>query len=113
MHELPIVEATVKEVLKVAGEQKATKVMVVKLVLGEFSGFVDESIEFYWPIAAKETIAEKARLQIKRVAGKLECVKCGYKFPEGERAELCPKCQSFKLKITAGDGYWLEGIEIE
>lgn len=113
MHELPIVEATLREVLKVAQEQGATKVKLVSLVLGEFSGFVDESIEFYWPIVAKDTIAAEAELRIGREAGRLECVGCGYRFPPGKKADTCPKCNSFKLSIIEGSGYQLESIEVE
>ena len=47
MHELPVTEQIVEIVLDHARKAKAGRVLKINLVIGELSGFVGESIQFY------------------------------------------------------------------
>ena len=102
MHELPIVESVIKIVTTHAKKHELTNVSEVSLVIGEFTGFVDESVEFYWGILAKDTVARSAKISIKRMPGKLVCLMCKEKMSLSGMVDECPKCGSFKLKVVGG-----------
>lgn len=112
MHELPIVQSTLKQVLQTASLHKAKNVTHIHLVLGEFSGFVDESIQFYWPLVAKNTIAESAQITISRKPGMLKCLSCHSKISAQSLPNICPHCANHRLKITSGNQYQLDYIEV-
>jgi len=112
MHELQITQALLTKVLEKAGS-KTRKIVVVKIVLGEFSGFVDESIDFYWNIITKDTIASGSKVVIIRKPGKMKCLACGHNMPKGEKTEICPKCGSFKVVVKEGSELVLQSIEVK
>ena len=62
MHELPIAQSILDISLRHAQQAGATRVTDLHLVIGKFSYVVDDSIQFYWDMIAKDTIAEGARL---------------------------------------------------
>ena len=73
MHELPISQNILEIALRFAKENHATQITDLYLVIGQLSSVIDESIQFYWPIVSKDTIAEKAKLHFKRIPARLEC----------------------------------------
>jgi hypothetical protein len=61
MHELEITRSLVNVALDEAKKAGAKKLTLVNVVLGEMSGAVDESVEFYFELMTKDTIAEGAK----------------------------------------------------
>ena len=114
MHELPITQNILKIALRYGLENGATEISDLYLVIGQLSSVIDDSIQFYWPIISKETIAENAKLHFKRIPAQLECQECQtvYAIPKGE-LETCPECDSSKIKILSGNEFQLESIGIE
>ena len=113
MHELSITESILEIALRHAQQAQATRVTDLHLVIGQLSSVVDDSVQFYWDMVAKDTIAEGARLHFHRVPAELSCLDCGTKFsPDGETL-ACPKCQSTHIKVTAGDEFRLDSIDID
>ena len=114
MHEMSIATQLLALVLRHAEQAKAKRVTRLNLVIGEFSSVVDESLQFYWEIIAKDSIAEHAELYFERVPGRLRCLDCGSCFGMSEYdGQGCPKCYSFNAVIADGDQFKLESIEIE
>ncbi len=113
MHELPVTQSILKIALEHAEKTDAKRVIGLNLVIGELATMVDDSIQFYWEIIAKDTIAEKATLRFRRVRAELECLSCSeiYRPADGELA--CPKCGSLQVKIIAGEEFLLESIDVE
>jgi len=68
MHELTITQTMLDIVLEQAKKASAKKVGAINLVIGELSGFVEESVRFYFDFLAKDTIAEGAALNFKPVS---------------------------------------------
>ena len=54
MHELAITQSILEIALKAAGEQKASRIRVISLVMGPFSGVVPECVQMYLDVLAKE-----------------------------------------------------------
>ncbi len=113
MHELPVTESIRDIALRHAEQASATKITDIYLVIGQLSSMVDDSIQFYWGLICKDTIAEAAKLHFRRIPAELTCLDCGqvYQPTEGELA--CPTCQGGRVRIDKGKEFFVESIEIE
>jgi len=114
MHELPITQNILKIALQHGEEHNATKITDLYLVIGQLSSVIDDSIQFYWPIVGKDTIAADAKLHFKRIPARLECQECHtvYTITAGELT-TCPECDSSQVRIIAGQEFQLESIGID
>ena len=113
MHELPVTQSILDIALKHANKAEAKRITDLHIVMGELSKLVDESIQFYWDIIAKDTPAEGARLHFKRIPAEMLCLDCGNRFSPDEETLACPKCQSVKIKVAAGDEFRLDSITVD
>jgi hydrogenase nickel incorporation protein HypA/HybF len=114
MHELSITQSILEIALRHGEQAQATKITDLHLVIGQLSSVVDDSVQFYWDLIAKDTLAEGATLHFKRIPARLECQDCGQAYTlEGQQLDGCPACESIKVKVVAGQEFQLESIEIE
>ncbi len=111
MHELPVTQSILKIALQHA--EGAKRITDIYLVMGELSTNVDDSIQFYWDIIAKDTPAEGAQLHFRRVPAELQCMACFEKYRPGDGELLCPNCGSVGAKIIAGEEFFVEAIDVE
>jgi hydrogenase nickel incorporation protein HypA/HybF len=113
LHELPVTESILEIALRHAQEAGAKRITDLNLVIGQFSTLVDDSIQFYWDIIAKDTPAEGAHLHFRRIPAEFLCLDCGERYNPGEEILACPKCQSLRVKVVAGDEFRLDSIDVE
>lgn len=113
MHELPITENILEIALRYAKQSNAKKIKTIYLVIGQLASIVDDSIQFYWDIIAKDTIAEGATLTFKRIPTTLQCQVCSLHFEPFQDDFSCPECKSSKIKVVSGNEFYLEAIDIE
>lgn len=113
MHELAVTESLLKIALQHAEKANAKHVTDLNIVIGDLASMVDDSIQFYWEIIAKGTIAEQATLHFRRVPAELQCMTCFEKYPPTDRELACPKCSGINTKIIAGEEFALESIDVE
>jgi len=113
MHELAVTQSILKIALQHAEKANANRVTDLNIVMGELSKMVDDSIQFYWDIIAKDTIAEKATLHFRRVPTEFQCLSCSEKYNPDDEEFICPKCGSARVKIVAGEEFLLESIDVE
>lgn len=113
MHELSVTESLLEIALRHAEEAGAERIVRLNIVIGGLSSIVDESVQFYWDIVSKDTIAEGAELHFERVEGTLRCLACGNTFPISQRDFLCPECGQGRVVPAGGDDFRLDSIEIE
>jgi len=113
MHELPVTESILEIALRHANQVQAKKITDLHLVMGQLSSLVDDSIQFYWEIIAKDTIAEGAKLHFKRIPLEMKCNDCDYRYHPSEIDFICPNCTSYKVSIIAGKEFYMDSIEIE
>jgi hydrogenase nickel incorporation protein HypA/HybF len=113
MHELAVTQSILNIVLDHAGKANASKVTKIYLVIGELSSIVDESIQFYWEIIAKNTPAEQAELIFRRVSASFECLDCSTVYQLDGNVIYCPTCGSTHVKILSGEEFYIEAIDIE
>ncbi len=113
MHELSITESLLTTASDYACQNKARKVTVLNLVIGELSGIVDESIQFYWDMISENSICEKSILHFDKRKAVMKCMSCGKEFDLAGELSPCPSCSSMDLKFLSGNEFLLESIEIE
>ena len=113
MHELAITQNVLEIALRHARQAGAGRVTGIHLVVGQLSSIVDDSVAFYWDFVARGTPAEGAQLAFRRLEARFTCQACGHTFPpQGERWS-CPACGSEQVRVTAGEEFYVEAIEID
>ena len=110
MHELSVTQGILDIALKHAGARKITQ---INLVIGQFSSIVDDSVQFYWDLISKDTMAEGAQLHFERIPGEMTCQQCGQVFQPTDETFDCPACSSPLVKITNGEEFQVESIDVE
>ena len=96
-----------------ARQANATRVTDLYLVLGQLSSIVDDSVQFYWDLISEGTICAGAQLHFERVPAALSCLDCGTAYALPDQLIACPQCGSERVKITAGEEFRLDSIEVE
>jgi len=113
MHELPVTQSILEISLRHAQRAGAKRITDLYLRIGQLSYVVDDSVQFYWDLIAKDTIAEGARLHFQRVPAEFLCLDCDQRYaPDGENL-ACPRCGSTHVKLATGDEFSLESIDVE
>jgi hydrogenase nickel incorporation protein HypA/HybF len=113
MHELSVTESLLNISLQHAEKANAKRVTDLHIVIGELASMVDDSIQFYWEVIAKGTIAEQAKLHFRRIPAELQCNTCSTKYAPTDKELVCPKCGGVSVKIIQGEEFFLESIDVE
>jgi hydrogenase nickel incorporation protein HypA/HybF len=113
MHELSITENILEIAVRHGNQANATRITDLYLVIGQLSSVIDDSVQFYWDMISKDTIAEGAHLHFRRIPTKLLCLQCKGEYEPTEADLACPTCGSHKIQVIAGDEFFMEAIEIE
>ena len=113
MHELTITESLLEIALRHANNANASRITDLYIVIGDLSSVVDDSVQFYWDIVAKDTLAEGANLHFERKATKILCLDCEEVYKPSNNTLVCPNCKSIRVKILNGEEFFLESINIE
>ncbi len=113
MHELPVTESVRDIVVRHAEQAGARRVNEIYLVIGELASIVDDSVQFYWDIIAKGSLAEGARLHFRRIPAEMRCQDCQTVFQPPEDSYDCPNCHSSRVMVSAGREFFVESIDIE
>ncbi len=113
MHELSITQSILDIALRHAEQAGANRITSLNLVIGELSSIVDDSVQFYWDIISRDTIAAGSELHFERTPGTLRCLACGHTFSLDGRDYTCPVCGEEQVVPVGGDDFRLESIEVE
>jgi hydrogenase nickel incorporation protein HypA/HybF len=113
MHELSLTESVRYIVVRHAEQAGARRVNEIYLVIGELASIVDDSVQFYWDIIAKDSLAEGARLHFRRIPAEMRCQDCQTVFQPAEDCYDCPNCHSNRVLVSSGQEFFIESIDIE
>ncbi len=124
MHEFSAACSIVEAAVQAAETHDVKRVTAVNVEVGEFTFLIPEQLEFNFEIASKKTILEGARLNIKKVRGRIKCQQCRHEGEAQVQDEIpsqvamfapmkCPKCQSSATMITGGKDFVITNIEAE
>jgi hydrogenase nickel incorporation protein HypA/HybF len=94
-------------------ENHAKRVTDLYLVIGRLSSIVDDSVQFYWEMITQDTLCAGSTLHFQRIPATLICQDCANEYILQDELTPCPACGSPKVKVTSGEQFYLDSIEIE
>ncbi len=112
MHELSIAIGIVRIAEDETLKAKATEVTKIDLEIGVLSGVEVDSLAFVWSSAVKDSVLEKAELEITKISGKGKCTDCDTEFDMENIYDVCPKCSSNFKDILQGKELKVKALEV-
>jgi len=112
MHELSIAMGIVKIAEDETKKANAEKVTKIELVVGVLSGIEIDSLEFVWSSAVKDSVLEKAELEIIQISGRGKCADCDTEFDMENIYDCCPNCNSNFKGILKGKELKVKALEV-
>jgi hydrogenase nickel incorporation protein HypA/HybF len=113
MHEQSIVESLLTLALEKAEKGGARKIVCINLVVGDYTGVVEDAVNFYFGFLSNNTIAAGAKINYTHVPGQLRCRDCDILFPLQKHDYHCPKCEGKRVEIVGGRELYIENMEVE
>jgi hydrogenase nickel incorporation protein HypA/HybF len=114
MHELSIAQAIVEGVQETADREKATRVLRVRLRVGQLSGVVADSLRFCYDLVVAGTCMEGSHLEIVELPVMVHCQVCqADRALDSIQLFACPVCGTPSGDIRQGRELEIESIEID
>jgi hydrogenase nickel incorporation protein HypA/HybF len=113
MHEQSIVESLLTLAVKSAEKANARKIISIHLVVGDYTGVLEDAVNFYFGFLSKDTLAAGAQIHYTHVPGQLRCRDCDILFPLQKRDYHCPTCEGRRVEIVGGRELYIENMEVE
>lgn len=113
MHEMSLCEGVLQVLETEAAKQGFKKVKTVWLEIGELSSVEPQALLFSFDVVTKNSIADKAKLEIIYIAGTAWCMQCSEPVKVKKRFDECPQCGSCQLQITSGEEMKIKELEVE
>jgi len=113
MHELSIALALLEQVQTVAEREKADAVLRVAVTIGELCGVNPEALEMAFPVAAENTCAADAKLDVTSTPARVHCRTCGRESSPEFPMPICEACGSTDAEILGGRELMLTSVEID
>lgn len=113
MHEFSVTQSVLEIAITHAQQAGASRILNISLVVGELSGIVGESVQFYFDILSKGTIAEGAELVFRHVPARFRCLECGTEYEANGSDWTCPHCGALQPIAIGGRELLVESIEVE
>ncbi len=115
MHEFSLCQRVIGIVLNKVREmdQDAKKLSAITLCIGQLAGVDVESMQFWFPVAAKNTSLSGVGLKILIESARARCVTCDNEYEVAQFYAVCPQCQSYEKDIICGQEMLVDHIEFE
>jgi len=115
MHELSIATGIADEIIRIAKENGAKRILTARLRIGKGSGIVIDSLRFALQVVkAGHPVLKSAEIRIDEVPVVYRCNGCDRKFePDNIYIPRCPICGSYILDLLSGEEMDIRDIEIE
>ena len=112
MHEFSLAQGLMTQLLQLAEQHKATRVLTVKVTIGRLSGIVADSFSFgFETLSGENPLTKNAVLEITETEPAKRCLDCNFIIDSHTR--VCPKCLSARLITHGGDDLVLTQVEME
>jgi len=113
MHEMAIAQSIMDIVEQEMARNGVTKVSTIRLVVGEFTAVVPQSLNFCFEIITKDTPLEGVKLDMEPMPLTGRCTACGEEFAIRDYRFICPKCESKDIETISGKELFVKEIEAE
>jgi len=111
MHELSVCQALVGQLETLAREQRASRVLNVRVGIGPLSGVEPALLSHAFPLAAAGTLAQDAELIIEDRPVRVHCLQCGQDSEASVNRLLCGRCGDWRTELLSGDELLLVQVE--
>lgn len=111
MHEFALAQDIIATIGRNVAEDMS-KLRVIRLEVGHFSGVVVDSLEFGLNVSLEDKGFNNVRIDIETVPATAVC-ECGKEYSIEDILEPCPDCRSINRKITAGADVMIKSVEVE
>jgi hydrogenase nickel incorporation protein HypA/HybF len=112
MHEYYVTEQIIKIASESAAKEGIEKITAINVVIGDLTGIVDDSVNFYFDLLAADTPAAGSKLFIRRIPAMLRCPSCSNEY-ERDKGWECPVCGVRGDMTGQGREFFVESIECE
>ena len=113
MREMSIAMEIVDLAVHEAKKANAGKIISVDLEIGEMAGVLVDSLLFCFKAAARNTMAEHARIHIEDVTAEWKCIDCGNVFHDASYRHSCPACSSSRATLIHGNELRVKSIIVD
>lgn len=110
MHEMALTRGIVDICLQHAAGRR---IKIVAVEIGTLSGVVPEAVDFCFSACSSDTLAEGARLEIRRQEAEGRCLDCAALQPVEQLYDPCRQCGSYALEILRGKEMRVVEIEVD
>ncbi len=113
MHEYAVTKGLIAIAVEEARKAGASKITLIKLVIGDLSTIIDDSVQMYFDMLSEGTIAHGAKLEFRRVPARFRCKDCDLEFDKPKTGFDCPKCGKMGVLTDSGKEFYIESMEVE
>jgi hydrogenase nickel incorporation protein HypA/HybF len=113
MHELSLALEVVDIAQREAGKQGVTAVSEILIEVGDLSGVEADAFQSALELVVKDSVLEKALVNLQRTPGTGKCRSCNVGFQMKTRVDTCPNCRCFPSEITGGDEFRIVSLTID
>ena len=113
MHEFSMAIEVIDLARREAAKNKATTIQEITIEVGDLSGVEADAFESALGLLIKDSILDRAAVNILRIPGNGRCNGCEYDFEMKHRMATCPKCQCFPSEIKGGDEFRVISLLVE
>ncbi len=111
MHELPVAQNILEIAIQNSGDAKSIK--KINITIGELSSIIGDSVQFYWDLISKDTIAEGAIIHFELIKTRFKCKDCDEQYSPNKDSFECVNCKSKNVLVIAGKEFQLTSIEVD
>ena len=113
MHELSLMEVVRDQAVAAALADGASRILAIRLRVGQQSGVEPEALRFAFPVVMAGTIAADAEFCIESEPAECHCAVCDAPFPAPEGCCDCPRCGTISRRLIRGRDLRLLALEVE
>jgi hydrogenase nickel incorporation protein HypA/HybF len=110
VHELSLSSAILETTLRHA---EGRPVRSVQMQIGALRQVVPASLDFYFGIVTRGTLADGAELEVEYRPALLRCAECCREWEPELPLFRCPGCGELEIETLSGDEFEIESIVVE
>ena len=112
MHEVALCHSLVEIIRDEQRQRGFDRVRRVIVEVGVLGHVDPQALEFAFDVAAHDSPAEGAVLEIRDIAGRAWCMDCSQAVTVSRRGDPCPGCGGFGMIVEQGDELRLKELEV-
>lgn len=112
MHEMALCQGMLDLIDDQRAQDPFETVRRVVVEIGALGHVDPHALSFAFDVAAADTVAEKAKLEIVEIPGRGWCMDCSSRIEIAQRGDGCPNCGGFTLIMEQGEEMRLKELEV-